>query len=398
MSQNFKNGVTMGLVRKMEPLESLEAKTMAGQSFIVTQLPALWSKVQIQQLSGELQLGDSRQCWSLFFFGGRLLFATGGEHRYRRWRRLTGKFAPVLENVQGAPEVAWEYEVLTQAVATKQISQAQAQQVIRAAVTEVLFGLAQAVTLAQMGVGQVRGYWDGEARLTGELLLSVVTEEWQRVEQLWQQWQQVGLRATSPDMAPQFIEKRRLEKRVNAQTFLTLSRLCDGEHTFWDLAMGTGAQLPMVGKSLLALVREGYFRLQKLEDVAPVIEPKSLPKPVVACVDDSPACLQNVAAALGDQFDVVTLEDPLRGLGTLIKTRPNVIFLDWLFPQVNGLEVCSLLRKSPILKDTPIVLLTANGGILDRARARLAGASEVMEKPATPKQLRAAVQRYLATA
>jgi hypothetical protein len=36
MSQNLKNGVTMGLVRKMEPLESLEAKTMAGQSFIVT--------------------------------------------------------------------------------------------------------------------------------------------------------------------------------------------------------------------------------------------------------------------------------------------------------------------------------------------------------------------------
>lgn len=376
----------------------LEGEQMSGQAFIINQLPAVWAKVQTQQLSGELQIGDSRQRWSLFFLGGRLLFATGGEHRYRRWRRLTGKFAPALQAVQGAPELAWEYEVLTQAVEVGQITREQAQQVIQAGVTEVLFGLAQTTTLAQMGVGQVRGYWDGEARLTGELLLSVVTEEWQRVEQLWQQWQQVGPRATSPDMAPQFIEKRRLEKRVNAQTFLTLSRLCDGEHTFWDLAMGTGAQLPMVGKSLLALVREGYFRLQSLEDVVPVIEPESVPKPVVACVDDSPACLQNVVAALGDHFDLVTLEDPLRGLGTLIKTRPDVIFLDWLFPQVNGLEVCSLLRKSPILKDTPIVLLTANGGILDRARARLAGASEVMEKPATPEQLRAAVQRYLATA
>jgi chemotaxis family two-component system response regulator PixG len=377
-----------------------EKPEMSGQTFRVTHPSDVWTKMQTHRLSGELQLGDSRQRWSLFFLGGRLLFATGGQHRYRRWRRLTGQFAPALQGVQGAPETAWEYEVLTQAVEARQITQEQAQQVIRGAVTEVLFALAQAVTLAQMGVGQVRGYWDGEARLPGELLLLVATEEWRRVEQLWQQWQEVGLRATSPDMAPQFHEKRRLEQRVNAQTYLTLSRLCDGQHTFWDLAMATGAQLPLVGQSLLTLVREGYFRLQELEDVAPVLpeDRESVPKPVVACVDDSPACLQNVAAALGDQFNLVTLEDPLRGLGTLIKTRPAVIFLDWLFPQVNGLEVCSLLRKSPVLKDTPIVLLTANGGILDRARARLAGANEVMEKPATPEQLRATVQRYLATA
>ncbi|MEN9216262.1 MAG: response regulator [Gloeomargarita sp. HHBFW_bins_162] len=375
----------------------IEVQSMAGQAFPVTQLPAVWRKVQANQLSGELQVGDSRQRWSLFFLGGRLLFATGGEHRYRRWRRLTGKLALELRDIQGSPERAWEYEVLIQAVEAGQISREQAQQVIRAGVTEVLFGLAQVATLAQMGVGQVRGYWDGEARLPGELVLLVVTEEWQKAEQLWQKWQQVGLRATSPDMAPEFIEKRRLEQRVNAQSFLTLSRLCDGQHTFWDLAVETGAPLPMVGQSLLALVREGYFRLQALPDLAPVLpaEPETAPKPVVACVDDSPACLQNVVTALGDEFNLVTIEDPLRGLGTLIKTRPAVIFLDWLFPQVNGLEVCALLRKSPILKDTPIVLLTANGGILDRARARLAGANEVLEKPATPEQLRAMVQRYV---
>jgi chemotaxis family two-component system response regulator PixG len=372
---------------------------MAGQAFAVTHVPTVWTQIQTQRLSGHLQLGDSRQRWSLFFLGGRLLFATGGQHRYRRWRRLTARLAPQLQEVLGSPvAVAWEYEALVQAVAADKISRDQAHQVIRGAVTEVLFGIAQAVTLAQMGVGQVRGYWDQELRLPGELLLLVVSEEWQRVEQCWQQWQQVGLRATSPDMAPQFQEKRRLEQRVNPQTFLTLSRLCDGEHTFWDLAMETGAELPRVGQALLSLVREGYFRLQTLPDLPPPEPEPSAPKPVVACVDDSPTCLQQVAEALGDQFHLVTIEDPLRGLGTLIRTRPQVIFLDWLFPEVNGLEVCSLLRKSPILKNTPIILLTANGGLLDRARARLAGANEVIEKPASPEQLRAAVARHLAAA
>ena len=371
---------------------------MAGQAFVVTHIPSLWTKIQNQQLSGHLQLGDSRQRWSVYFLGGRLLFATGGAHRYRRWRRLTARFAPQVQGIQGSPEAPWEYEVLVQAVAAQKITREQAQQVIRGAVTEVFFGLAQAATLAQMGVGQVRGYWDQEFRLPGELLLLVASEEWQRVEQWWQQWQQVGLRATSPDMAPQFQEKRRLEERVNPQTFLTLSRLCDGEHTFWDLAIETGVELPRVGQSLLGLVREGYFRLQTLPDLTPPEPQESAPKPVVACVDDSPACLRQVMEALGDQFNLVTIEDPLRGLGTLIQSRPQLIFLDWLFPQVNGLEICSLLRKSPILKNTPIVLLTANGGLLDRARARLAGANEVMEKPATPEQLRAIAARYLAPA
>lgn len=367
---------------------------MAGQTFSLLDVKLLLGKVEAQQLSGELQLGNGRQRWQLWFLGGRLLFATGGAHRYRRWRRWTQKLAPVLTPKQGKPEKPWEYETLAQAVAARQITREQAQQIIRGCVTEVLFDLAQTVTLAQMGVGQVRGYWDGDARLPGELGLLVATAEWQRVEQLWQQWQQVGLRATSPDMAPQFHEKRRLEQRVSPQTYLTLSRLCDGEHTFWDLALETGAELPLVGKSLLSLVREGYFRLQTLEDLAPPPEP--VQKPIVACVDDSPTCLQNVVQALGDAFHLITLEDPLRGLGTLIQARPHLILLDWLFPQVNGLEICSLLRKSPVLKDVPIVLLTANGGLLDRARARLAGANEVLEKPASPERLRATVQRYLA--
>ncbi|MCS7031473.1 MAG: response regulator [Gloeomargarita sp. SKYG116] len=369
---------------------------MAGAAFLVTQMGPVLAKVETQRLSGGLELGNGRQRWWLWFLGGRLLFATGGAHRYRRWRRLTKRVSPELSQARGTPEKPWEYDALAKAVEAGTIAREQAQQVIRGYVTEVLFDLAQTTTLAQMGVGQVRGYWDGEARLSKELALLVATSEWRRVEQLWQQWQQVGLRATSPDMAPQLHEKRRLEHRVSPQTYLTLNRLCDGEHTFWDLAAETGAELPLVGQSLLALVREGYFRLQTLEDLAP--PPESVQKPVVACVDDSPACLQNVVQALGDAFHLITLEDPLRGLGTLIQARPHVILLDWLFPQVNGLEICSLLRKSPVLKDVPIVLLTANGGLLDRARARLAGANEVLEKPATPEQLRATVERYLAKA
>ncbi|MEN9234695.1 MAG: response regulator [Gloeomargarita sp. GMQP_bins_120] len=369
---------------------------MAGQAFPVADLGAVLSKVEGQRLAGELQLSNGRQQWRLWFFGGRLLWATGGVHRYRRWRRLTQRLAPELAQQAGKPEAPWEYEALLAALTARQISREQAQQVIQGAVTEVFFDLAQTLTLAQLGVGQVRGLWDTEARLPGEMVLLGPTAEWQRVMRLWQQWQQVGLRATSPDMAPRLNDQRRLAQRVRPQTYLTLSRLCDGDHTFWDLALETGAELPLVGQSLLALVREGYLRLEQVADLAPPAETQ--PKALVACVDDSPVCLRNVVQALGEVFEVLTLEDPLRGLGTLIQARPQLIFLDWLFPEVNGLEICALLRKAPGLKEVPIVLLTANGGLLDRARARLAGANEVLEKPATPEQLRAVAERYIAKA
>jgi hypothetical protein len=50
---------------------------MAGQAFAVTHVPTVWTQIQTQRLSGHLQLGDSRQSWSLFFSGGTFVVCHG---------------------------------------------------------------------------------------------------------------------------------------------------------------------------------------------------------------------------------------------------------------------------------------------------------------------------------
>ena len=61
--------------------------------------------------------------------------------------------------------------------------------------------------------------------------------------------------------------------------------------------------------------------------------------------------------------------------------RPDLIFLDLVMPNANGYEICAQLRKLSHFRNTPIVILTGNDGIVDRVRAKLVGASDFLGKP-----------------
>jgi two-component system, chemotaxis family, response regulator PixG len=62
---------------------------------------------------------------------------------------------------------------------------------------------------------------------------------------------------------------------------------------------------------------------------------------------------------------------------------------------VDGYELCRLLRKHPMFKKTPIIMVTGNTGLIDRARAKIAGTTDYMTKPFTQDQLLKMVFRYL---
>ena len=66
-------------------------------------------------------------------------------------------------------------------------------------------------------------------------------------------------------------------------------------------------------------------------------------------------------------------------------------------PKVDGHEVCRLLRQSPLLRDIPIVILAGRDRLIDRFRARMAGANEYITKPFHPKQLLIIVRKQLST-
>lgn len=116
----------------------------------------------------------------------------------------------------------------------------------------------------------------------------------------------------------------------------------------------------------------------------------------IVCIDDSPTILNEISRFLArDEFAVSPITEPLKALMKIIRIKPDLILLDVGMPNIDGYKLCSLIRKYSAFKDTPIVMVTGNKGLIDRAKARMAGATDYMTKPFTQSDLLDMVFRYL---
>jgi twitching motility two-component system response regulator PilG len=116
----------------------------------------------------------------------------------------------------------------------------------------------------------------------------------------------------------------------------------------------------------------------------------------VACIDDSPTVLQAIESFLDDRsLSVVLISDPVKALMQIIRSKPDLILLDVTMPNLDGYELCSLLRKHPTFRETPIIMVTGKTGFIDRAKAKLVGASGYLTKPFTQPDLLKLVFKHL---
>ena len=85
----------------------------------------------------------------------------------------------------------------------------------------------------------------------------------------------------------------------------------------------------------------------------------------------------------------------MRGFSQLIEHQPALILLDLMLPNADGYSVCRFLRDTPVFAKTPIIVLTGQSKPVDRAKARLAGATEFLVKPPKPEHLLRMIQMHL---
>lgn len=74
---------------------------------------------------------------------------------------------------------------------------------------------------------------------------------------------------------------------------------------------------------------------------------------------------------------------------------PDLILLDWMLPGISGVEWARRLKKEPIYRDIPIILLTARGEEEDKVRGLEIGADDYITKPFSPKELVARIRAVL---
>ncbi|MBV8887928.1 MAG: response regulator [Chroococcidiopsidaceae cyanobacterium CP_BM_RX_35] len=361
-----------------------------------------------EQFSGQVLLkGPLEQKWIFYIFLGRILYATGGIHPVRRWRRNLLTYCPQidLEKLSSPAtsfidlfNICWEYQLLNLWMEQQKISRDQAAKVVVSIVTEVLFDVTQAMHVTYQS--------KPESLSLAQLMLLDSEQLIAEVKRGWAAWCEAKIADRSPDRAPIIKQPEQLQSRTSPSLYQVLTTLLDGQSTLRDLAVKMKRDVVSVTHSLLPYVQAGLVELTDIPDLAAPVAPVSPGKsptppvnpqgPIIACVDDSPLVCQGMERILtGAGYQFVAVQDSLRAIATLLIRKPDLIFLDLVMPNTNGYEICTQLRKVSAFRNTPIIILTGNDGIIDRVRAKLVRSSGFLSKPINAEIVLETVRQYL---
>ena len=119
-------------------------------------------------------------------------------------------------------------------------------------------------------------------------------------------------------------------------------------------------------------------------------------RPTVLLVEDEPAQRELLAYNLeAEGFDVITADNGEDGLLLVDENDPDLIVLDWMMPQLSGIEVCRRLKSNSKTRQIPVIMLSARAEEVDRVRGLETGADDYVVKPYSVIELMARVKAHL---
>lgn len=392
------------------------AKTGAGhtrthiQHFTATKQIELFESLKESRFSGQLVISNTHEhTWVIYLYLGRIVYASGGIHPVRRWRRHIVAYCPerlahvneiqlaLASIAQEESRISWEYQLLSLWIDQKKISRDQATKVITASVIEIIFDVTQAM---EVNCESIR-----DNLLTTRLILIDAEQVIKEANKLYFAWQDAKIADRSPDMAPVIRQPEVLRKKTSPQVYQNLSLLLDGNQTLRDLSIRMKRDMITVVRSLLPYIQLGLVQLNEVDDIAPpasapvaqkLFKTKTPRRITIACIDDSPMICETMEKIItGAGYNFIKETDGLRAIAVLLSRKPDLIFLDLVMPNTNGYEICSQLRKLSFFKNTPVVILTGNDGIVDRVRAKMVGSTDFLGKPAQADQVLATINKYV---
>ena len=116
----------------------------------------------------------------------------------------------------------------------------------------------------------------------------------------------------------------------------------------------------------------------------------------ILVVDDEPDAIALIEFNLRQAgFEVITAEDGATALQKARTSAPDLMVLDVMLPELDGLEVCKLLRRDPATAGLPVIMLTAKAAEIDRVLGLEIGADDYVTKPFSPRELVLRIKKRL---
>jgi twitching motility two-component system response regulator PilG len=338
--------------------------------------------------------------WFVFFLNGKIAYASDSERSLSRLRDYLRRYKantaldhlelPSIDSIN-APEYGYLWALLEKHVLTP----AQGRSIIQSMVCETLFDL----------LSLHNGYFVFEVspalapQLTTLEIAPLVTKIMKQV----QEWKQFHPHIQSPNQCPVITDSAQLRAALPENAFRTLRQWADGKTSLRQLSRYLNRDILTVAKAIYPYVRKGWVQLvSATPQEAPTIrggwEPKPVPQvpPRVVCIDDDMAIGKTVEYILQAKgYEVTAIRDPVQALTIVFQTKPDLILCDLAMPELDGYEICGMLRQSTAFRQTPIIMLTGKDGFIDRVRARMVGSTDYLTKPFGASELLMLLEKYI---
>ncbi|MBT9311353.1 response regulator [Leptothoe kymatousa] len=159
-------------------------------------------------------------------------------------------------------------------------------------------------------------------------------------------------------------------------------------------------------RPIFSIANELYPHIQR-GDIQFINRPQPLPLtktkgsiiqavPRIVCIDDTASIRQTVEMTLDTHgYEVTSIASPVKALSLLFSLKPDLILCDIAMPDIEGHQLCAMLRQAPYFQALPIVMLTGKNNFVDRVKANMAGATDYLTKPFDSHELLALVEKYV---
>lgn len=122
-----------------------------------------------------------------------------------------------------------------------------------------------------------------------------------------------------------------------------------------------------------------------------------VPQATILIVDDATENLDVLKRALMDEYIVrPAINGPVALRLALMEPQPDLILLDIMMPDMDGYEVCRLLKRDPRTQEIPIIFITAKSSVQDELEGLHMGAVDYITKPISPPIVKVRIKTHLA--
>ncbi|MBK4729276.1 DUF4388 domain-containing protein [Oxynema sp. CENA135] len=339
------------------------------------------------------------QSWFVFFSNGQMIYAADSDISLARLRDYLRRYnlENALDTTQ-APYIsstnALEYGYLWALLENHVLTPAQGRSIIQGMVRETLFDLLSlhhGSFIFEMGPALA-------PQLTTLEIGSLVTKIMKQV----QEWKQFHPHIQSPSQCPAISDPVQMREALPENTFNNLSRWADGKTNLRQMSRYLNRDILTVARAIYPFVQLGLVQLFYPESDVATPPKRELELPAVAkvprvvCIDDDLTVGKTVEYMLHEHgYEVTAIVNPLKALSLVFQLKPDLILCDITMPELDGYEICAMLRRSSAFRQTPIVMLTGKDGFIDRVKARMIGSTDYLTKPFGESELLMLVEKYI---